>query len=492
MASARQFMLLAVNMPEHEPQVGQAAFSISSSSSAEILPVLPLDARDEGVDQVDRLAVARGCRPPSGRRRRRRWGCCTRIAPMNMPGTILSQLGMQIIPSKRCASIIVSTQSAMSSREGSEYFIPAWPIAMPSSTPIVLNRNGTPPAARTHSLTKLPDRLQVDVAGDDVDVAVADGDERLVPVPLADAGGPEQAAVGGAGVAALDGVGAHGGRGRFGGHRRRPRRGRGSSGRTSSMLAGEGRFTRRRGAKGGSVVGRRGSAEIAQPRLGGSLALPGPARSRGRSRPLPHEMPHDHPRQERDPQRQQHEDCPRRDDGLRQDTSPGRRRRGRSTTSGPVSTAISGTAAAADGGRGWNDDRRRRRTLGRLRRIRLGLGLGAGLGRGEGDRQVDRRRAAGGLEDRRVQLLPRERRVVPRRGVRARSRSTTRGASSRSGTSERVASARAAFSVSSGSGTISSALQFGQVVVLPAARARCPGACCSGSSGSGSRPCRSP
>ena len=72
---------------------------------------------------------------------------------MNIPGTILSQFGMQIIPSNRWASIIVSTLSAISSREGSEYFIPSWPIAIPSSTPIVLNRNGTPPAARTHSLT---------------------------------------------------------------------------------------------------------------------------------------------------------------------------------------------------------------------------------------------------------------------------------------------------------------------------------------------------
>ena len=74
-ASARQFMLLAVNMPEQLPQVGQAAFSISSSSSAGDLAVLLLHARDEGVDQVDRLAAGRLARPPSGRRRRRSWGC---------------------------------------------------------------------------------------------------------------------------------------------------------------------------------------------------------------------------------------------------------------------------------------------------------------------------------------------------------------------------------------------------------------------------------
>ena len=41
-ASARQFMLLAVNIPEQLPQVGQAAFSIASSSSAEIWPLCRL------------------------------------------------------------------------------------------------------------------------------------------------------------------------------------------------------------------------------------------------------------------------------------------------------------------------------------------------------------------------------------------------------------------------------------------------------------------
>ena len=72
---------------------------------------------------------------------------------MSMPGTILSQLGMQTMPSKQWAWTIVSTASAMISRLGNEYFMPACPMAMPSSTPIVLKTNGTPPAARMHSLT---------------------------------------------------------------------------------------------------------------------------------------------------------------------------------------------------------------------------------------------------------------------------------------------------------------------------------------------------
>ena len=79
-----------------------------------------------------------------------------RIAAMNIPGTILSQLGIQTRPSNQCARTIVSTESAISSREWSEYFMPSWPMAIPSSTPIVLKTKGTPPAARTASLTNWP------------------------------------------------------------------------------------------------------------------------------------------------------------------------------------------------------------------------------------------------------------------------------------------------------------------------------------------------
>jgi hypothetical protein len=39
-ASHAQFIELAVNMPEHEPQPGQPVFSSSASSSAVILPAL--------------------------------------------------------------------------------------------------------------------------------------------------------------------------------------------------------------------------------------------------------------------------------------------------------------------------------------------------------------------------------------------------------------------------------------------------------------------
>ena len=83
-------------------------------------------------------------------------GTSTRSAPISMPGTILSQLGMQSSASSWCASITVSTESAISSRDGSEYFMPPCPMAMPSSTPMVLNSKGTPPALRISSLAIRP------------------------------------------------------------------------------------------------------------------------------------------------------------------------------------------------------------------------------------------------------------------------------------------------------------------------------------------------
>ena len=43
-----------------------------------------------------------------------------RAAAMSMPGMILSQLGMSTKASKQCARASVSTESAISSREGRE------------------------------------------------------------------------------------------------------------------------------------------------------------------------------------------------------------------------------------------------------------------------------------------------------------------------------------------------------------------------------------
>ena len=80
-------------------------------------------------------------------------GMFKRAAAISMPGTILSQFGMSTSASNWCACASVSTLSAISSRLGSEYFMPMCPIAIPSHTPIAGTRMGVPPAARTPALT---------------------------------------------------------------------------------------------------------------------------------------------------------------------------------------------------------------------------------------------------------------------------------------------------------------------------------------------------
>ncbi len=83
-----------------------------------------------------------------------------RIAALSMPGVILSQFEMHTSASAVWALTMYSTESAMISRLGSEYSMPPWPMAMPSSTAIVWNSRGTPPAARTASATISPTFLR--------------------------------------------------------------------------------------------------------------------------------------------------------------------------------------------------------------------------------------------------------------------------------------------------------------------------------------------
>ena len=156
-------------MPEQEPQVGQAVCSSFFSSASLILPAcssatpLNTDIRSDFFEVGWRCAGSPSCTgvcsampAAMGPPLTNKVGMLTRTAAMSMPGTILSQLGMQTMPSKQCARIMVSTQSAISSREGREYFIPEWPMAMPSSTPMVLKMKGTPPASRTSRFTSNP------------------------------------------------------------------------------------------------------------------------------------------------------------------------------------------------------------------------------------------------------------------------------------------------------------------------------------------------
>jgi hypothetical protein len=97
-ASVRQFIELAVNMPEHEPQVGQAERSIDLHV---LVGDLVVGGGDHGVDQVERLLLAlehdlAGFHRPAGDEHHRNVEAQRAIS---MPGVILSQLEMQTMAS---------------------------------------------------------------------------------------------------------------------------------------------------------------------------------------------------------------------------------------------------------------------------------------------------------------------------------------------------------------------------------------------------------
>src|SRR5690606_27259214 len=125
-ASHREFMEFAVNMPEQEPHPGHPMVSSSFSCSSSMRPALYAPTPSN----TDTRSMARSwpfmeMRPAAmGPPLMKMVGMLTRKAPMSMPGVILSQLGMQIMPSNQWAAATVSTASAMISRLGREYRIP--------------------------------------------------------------------------------------------------------------------------------------------------------------------------------------------------------------------------------------------------------------------------------------------------------------------------------------------------------------------------------
>src|SRR5574344_1356021 len=148
-------------MPAQLPQPGHEVSSIFSRSLAEILAAFSAPTPSKTVFRSE-AAPVRGLQPGDiGPPEAKIVGMLTRRAPSSMPGTILSQLGTQIMASKQCARATVSTASAISSRDGSEYFMPAWAMARPSQTAMVLNSIGTPPRLDDRLLQDLADVVQV-------------------------------------------------------------------------------------------------------------------------------------------------------------------------------------------------------------------------------------------------------------------------------------------------------------------------------------------
>ncbi len=100
-ASVRQFIELAVNMPEHEPQVGHALASIAaicSSLTSLSTALIMASIRSRRFDWVPSSIVIG--RPDSiGPPETKTVGMFSRSAAISMPGVILSQLEMQIMAS---------------------------------------------------------------------------------------------------------------------------------------------------------------------------------------------------------------------------------------------------------------------------------------------------------------------------------------------------------------------------------------------------------
>jgi len=120
-ASVRQFIELAVNMPEQEPQVGQAerstmdspSSSTSEEADAEIAVIRSVGA---WATPPTTTALPASIGPPETNT----VGMFSRMAAFSMPGVILSQLEMQTSASAACPLTMYSTASAITSRDGSE------------------------------------------------------------------------------------------------------------------------------------------------------------------------------------------------------------------------------------------------------------------------------------------------------------------------------------------------------------------------------------
>ena len=154
-ASVRQFIEFAVNMPEQDPQVGHADSSMASSCSSDTegSAEATIGSIRSSLRPEEPAASPAGAPASIGPPDTNTVGMFSRMVAMSMPGVILSQFEMQTMASAQCALTMYSTESAISSRLGSEYSMPPCPIAIPSSTAIVLNSRGIAPAARTASAT---------------------------------------------------------------------------------------------------------------------------------------------------------------------------------------------------------------------------------------------------------------------------------------------------------------------------------------------------
>src|SRR5699024_6444297 len=120
-ASVKQFMELAVNMPEQEPQVGQALRSYSATSSSVALSSAAITMASTKSSLFSASAVLPASMGPPDTNTT---GTFKRNEAKSMPGVILSQFEMHTMASAQCAFTMYSILSAIISRLGNEYSMP--------------------------------------------------------------------------------------------------------------------------------------------------------------------------------------------------------------------------------------------------------------------------------------------------------------------------------------------------------------------------------
>ena len=150
-ASVKQFIVFAVYIPEQDPHVGHAKSSTKFNSFFVILPCSysPTYSKTLLNPIFLPLYTPANIAPPLINID----GILSLEDAISIPGTTLSQLGINTIASNGVAIAVASIESAIICLVTNEYFIPIWFIAKPSQIPIVLNSIGIPPAFLIPSFT---------------------------------------------------------------------------------------------------------------------------------------------------------------------------------------------------------------------------------------------------------------------------------------------------------------------------------------------------
>jgi hypothetical protein len=146
-ASIALAIVFAVYIPPHDPGPGIAHDSMASSSASSIF-LFACAPTASNTDTMSSLRVSPVMQPgkivPPYTNTAGRFN---RASAISDPGMFLSHPPMATNPSIPSHAATVSIESAITSRDTSEYFMPSDPIEMPSETLMVLNTIALPPAS---------------------------------------------------------------------------------------------------------------------------------------------------------------------------------------------------------------------------------------------------------------------------------------------------------------------------------------------------------